>query len=180
MNRDRYEEWVKCSFRFIRDPERDLDLPHQVQLLGIVDADIHGIRKDALFTSDGSTREDADGISLAERAQILAHLWVLGAYEHVRMLSQRIRQEPTLVHDSSAIVVKETKRLFERIRIPLAKREAARKHPSDLPVALPGIGDRGLAWRVADDVIITQEELADAFLHMLGSIKPPQHIESES
>jgi hypothetical protein len=180
MNHARYEEWVNRSFRFARDPERDLDLPHHVQLLGIVDADIHGIRKEDLFAPNGSELEDADGILLAERAQILAHLWVLGAYEYVRTLSQRIREEPNLVHESSVAAVAETKYLFERIRIPLAKREASRKHPSDFSVALPGIGSRGLAWRVAENLVITQEELSDAFLRMLNAIKPAHASTSES
>jgi hypothetical protein len=181
MDRDRYEEWVKCSFRFIRDPERDLDLPHHIQLLGIIDADIHGIRKSELFTEDGSAIEDEDGVLLMERAQILAHLWVLGTYEHIRMLTQRIQENPQLVANSSALVVEETKRIFERIRIPLAKREASRRHSSsDYQVALPGVGSRGIAWKIADNVIVSQEELSDAFLRMLASLKPHQHSENES
>lgn len=181
MDRDRYEEWVKRSFRFIRDPERDLDLPHHIQLLGIVDADIHGIRKSDLFIEDGSAIADENNILLLERAQILAHLWVLGAYEHIRMLSQRIRENPQIVAESSAMVVEETKRIFERIRIPLAKREASRRHASsDYQVALPGVGSHGLAWKIADNAVVSQEELSDVFLRMLASLKPHQRPNNES
>jgi hypothetical protein len=173
MDLGRYEEWVKRSFRFIRDPDRDQGLPHHIQLLGIVDADLRGIRKKDLIDASGRQTEDENGILIQERALIYAHLWVLGAYEFIRMIAQRINEDPKLVEASSIPVINETKLLFTRIRIPLAKLEPASKHgDTDYAVPLPGIGPKGIGWRLNETLIVYQEELSDAFLRMLSSIRP--------
>lgn len=124
MDYERYTDWVKRSFRWIRD-DKDQGLPHHIQLLGIVDAEIRGIRKRDIYQEDGSPKEDAYGIILLEHYEIKAHLWLLGAYELVRVLSQRLRERPELASDESIEKVNEAKRAFERVRIPLAKLEPA-------------------------------------------------------
>lgn len=173
MDLGRYEEWVKRSFRWARDPERDLGLPHHVQLLGIVDAEIHGLRQENFYGDGGRPIEDEYGILVLERAQIRAHLWVLGSYEYVRMITQRVDEDPSLATDEAIAKIKETKLLFARLRIPLAKLEPAGRHiDTDYSVALPGVGPKGLGWKVNDSLIIYQEELSDAFLAMLSAIRP--------
>lgn len=172
MDLERYEEWVKRSFRWARDLDHDLGLPHHVQLLGIVDAEIRGLRHKDFFGEAGSPIEDEYGILVLERAQIRAHLWVLGAYEYVRMLAQRVNEDPSLATDGAILKIKETKLLFARVRIPLAKLEPADCHrETDYAVALPGVGLRGLAWKINDSLVIHQEDLSDAFLAMLSAIR---------
>ncbi len=173
MDKDRYEEWVKRSFRWVRDLNRDLGLPHHVQLLGIVDAEIWGLRRENFFSESGTPIKDEHGILVLERAQISAHLWVFGIYEYVRMLAQRISENPLLATDDAIAKIKETKLLFTRVRIPLAKLEPADRHQeTDYAVALPGVGPNGLGWKINDSLIIYQEELSDAFLAMLSAIRP--------
>lgn len=167
MDYDRYTDWVKRSFRWIRE-EKDHGLPHHIQLLGIVDAEIRGVRENHIYDGDGHPLEDEHGILMLEHYQIKAHLWLLGAYELVRMLSQRLRENPEFASDESIAKVNETKRALERVRIPLAKLEPAGRHKAtDYEVAHPGIGELGIGWQVADGVVIYQEELSDLLYEML-------------
>jgi hypothetical protein len=173
MDLGRYEEWVKRSFRWARDTERDLGLPHHVQLLGIVDAEIRGLRQEHFYGDGACPIEDEYGILVLERAQIRAHLWLLGAYEYVRMIAQRIDEDPSLATEAAIARIKEIKLLFARLRMPLAKLEPAGRHAdTDYSIALPGVGSKGLGWKVNDSLIIYQEELSDAFLAMLSAIHP--------
>ncbi|MHB8623878.1 MAG: hypothetical protein ACYC9J_13945 [Sulfuricaulis sp.] len=176
MNYKRYEDWVRVSFRWVRDPERDEGLPHHIQMLGIEDAELRDIRKPDLYDDQGHPLQDKFGILLLERWQVRAHLWVLGAYELIRMLSQRVREDPALTTEKAANKIRESKRLFERVRVPLAKLEPSRKNRlTDFSVPYAGIGSEGLAWRVADNVIISQKQLSDALWDTLVSIRPREH-----
>lgn len=172
MDHERYSQWVRRSFRWVRE-EKDKHLPHHVQMLGIVDADLRGLRHSDLFDLDGRPLEDEYGILLLERYQIQAHLWLLGAYEFVRMLNQRLRDRPEYASDESIAKVIETKKLFERVRMPLAKLEAAKRFSeTDYEIAYAGIGERGLGWKVADAVVIYQEDLSNALFDMLCHLRP--------
>lgn len=176
MDFDRYDDWVRVSFRWIRDLERDQGLPHHIQMLGIEDAELRNIGKADLFDVHGRPLEDEFGILLLERWQIRAHLWVLGAYELVRMLSQRVREDPSLTTDKAIETIHDTKRLFERVRIPLAKLEPSRRNTlTDFPAAYAGVGVDGLAWKVADGVIISQRQLSDSLWEMFTWIWPKEH-----
>lgn len=175
MNFERYQDWVRVSFRWARDEESAYQVPHYVQTLGIVDAELRGIRKQDLFNPDGSPKEDEFGILKLEHYQIKAHLWVLGAYELVRMISQRVREDESLTTDASIEIIHNSKKQFERVRIPLAKLEASKRNKSDFNIAFAGIGPDGLAWKVADDCIISQEYLSDLLHQMMASIWPREY-----
>lgn len=167
-----YEKWVTKSFRWVRD-QKDTNLPHHVEMLGIVDAELRGIRREDIFDSSGRPIEDSDGILVLERHQIKAHLWVLGAYELVRMISQRLRENEEFAQPESIEKVIETKNLFERIRIPMAKMEASKRHAkTDFEIAYAGIGPKGLGWKVAPNMVIYQEELSDKLYEMFSYMWP--------
>ena len=119
---------MKVSFRWARDEESAYQVPHHVQILGIVDAELRGIRKQDLFNLDDSPKKDEYGILKPEYYQIKAHLWVLGAYELVRMISQRVREDQSLTTDAAIEIIHNTKKEFERVRIPLAKLEAGKRN----------------------------------------------------
>ena len=167
-----YEKWVTKSFRWIRE-EKDSHIPHHVQMLGIVDAELRGIRREDIFDSSGRPVEDSDGILVLERHQIKAHLWVLGAYELVRMISQRLRENEDLARPERVEKVVEAKKLFERVRIPMAKLEPSKRHgKTDFEVAYAGMGPKGLGWKVSPEVIIYQEELSDKLYEMFTYMWP--------
>lgn len=173
MDRERYEDWVRVSFRWVRGPDRDTGLPHHIQTLGIEDAELRDIRKNDFYDDQGKPLEDEFGILLLERWQIRAHLWVLGAYELVRMISERVRKDPSLTTDVAIEKIHETKRQLERVRVPLAKLEPSRRNAlTDFPVAYAGISSEGLAWKVAEGVVITQRQLSDLLWEMFTYIRP--------
>jgi hypothetical protein len=101
----------------------------------------------------------------------LSYLWVLGAYEIIRALDQRSREDEQFLPELKERL-KKLKHEFERIRIPLAKFEAATRHrETDSHIAYPAINtEKGIAWRVSVDVWITRRDLSDSMLELLESI----------
>lgn len=170
MDIELYEKWVAHSFRWIRS-NMDLGLPHHIQMLGIVDSELRGIRRQHIFDDQGRPIEDENGTLVLERYQIKAHLWVLGAYEVVRMISQRLWKDDSLAQEFSIETVQEIKKLFERIRIPLAKLEASKRYKkTDYDVPSAGVGERGIGWQVSNDTIIYQEHLSEQLFFMFSKI----------
>lgn len=77
-----------------------------------------------------------------------SYLWVLGVYELVRTLDQFAKKDDSpLNHMRDEIQT--YKRKINRLRIPLAKMEAASSNPDDSPIAYPGVNRYlGLAWQL--------------------------------
>ncbi|WP_285404890.1 hypothetical protein [Luteibacter sp. ME-Dv--P-043b] len=173
MEYERYSEWVRFAGFVIRRATGGL--PHHLQLLGIVDAELRGIRREHLLGQDGRPLEDAFGILMHERIIIQAHLWVLGVYEFIRMLDERLRDNPALATDASIAMITATKRQFSRLRVPLAKLEPESRHAKeDLVVPLPGMGPAGIAWQLNPDLMVYQEDLSDVLMDMLIALRPRQ------
>ena len=81
----------------------------------------------------------------------------------------------TTLPDESGNRVTTLKRRMERLRIPLAKMETARRFPTDSAIAYPTISrDFGLAWHVAQDTYISRRELSDQLLDFLADLKKRQ------
>jgi hypothetical protein len=98
----------------------------------------------------------------------LSYLWVLGIYEIVRALDHKCRTDVALVAPTQAAEVTRTKIRIERVRIPLAKFEQARRFAMDSAVAYPVLHkDYGVAWLVSRNTLVSREELAQVFLRML-------------
>ena len=138
--------------------------------------DCHLINQDPLSSvlhqeQSSSLREST---RLADRLT-LSYFWVLAAYELVRTLDQRWRTGATTLPDESGNRVAVLKRRMERLRIPLAKMETARRFPVDNTIAYPTISrDFGVAWHIAQDTYITRRELSDQLLDFLADLKKRQ------
>jgi hypothetical protein len=112
---------------------------------------------------------DADSIAIHEHIT-LSYLWVLGAYEFIRTLCDRVsvddlEKTPAEVRE----ILLEVKRRFARVRMPLAKMEAASKHEDeDGPIAYPGMRHGvGVAWKLNANTLVPRRELSDALLESL-------------
>jgi hypothetical protein len=93
----------------------------------------------------------------------LAYLWVLGSYEVLRAMDQRLAGSASTVSPSVAALVNTTKRRFGEVRMPLAKLEA-RGDPKTKSVAVPELRlGVGLLWRLQSHSQITRDELSKAF-----------------
>ena len=140
---------------------------------GLGQLDVALISEDARF----SGLQEREASSLHESCLLtnrftLSYLWVLGAYELVRALDQRCRAKPDTMPAPFRDRLAALKRTVERLRIPLAKMEPARRHPTDSPIAYPALSrDFGVAWQIASDAYITRRELSDGLLNFLTDLK---------
>lgn len=102
-----------------------------------------------------------------------SYLWVLGAYEIVRSLHQRTHAAGLAVMTAEQKkIVRDVKQKFERIRLPLAKFEPARRHrTTDSGIAFPVIHEQlGISWKLAPDAYISREDLAREFRSLLEAL----------
>lgn len=165
MYEERFERWLKVSIGLARfDPF----LPSLVQSLGKMDAtlcetDVSLVEN---YRQGGNANEDYEMI---QGHLTHSYLWILGSYEVIRTLTQSIKENKS---DDPAEVLERfqnAKKRFARLRIPLAKFEAAKAHnKTDFKIAYPGFAYQiGIAWQVSNDVVISRQELSDLFLETL-------------
>ena len=171
MPDDRFQRWVDAA---LVAGAIEPSMTALVQGLGRFDCRL--IEEDARFS--GLNQEQSSSsheiIRLADRLT-LSYFWMLAAYELVRTLDQRWRTGATTLPDESGNRVTTLKRRMERLRIPLAKTETARRFPIDNAMAYPIISrDFGLAWHVAQDTYISRRELSDQLLDFLADLKKRQ------
>ena len=146
-----------------------------IQGLGTMDIELAVF--DAHLVAGFDALDDMSDDKKVAHAQLLtrhithSYLWVLGAYEIVRSIAQRYfegdRKAPDLLG------IKEVKNQFARLRMPLAKYEAAKASSEDSPIAYPAFNrDKGVAWQIGAELFVTREELADALLNLLEHMPP--------
>lgn len=129
-----------------------------------------------LLSKNGSTGSDDNSISEFSEHSMISYLWILGAYEVIRSIDERVDKNrggnPNILGEILNNKVKEVKKKFERIRIPLAKFEPARAHEeTDFDFAYPHIHKSlGISWQVSDNIIIPRKELSDDLLNILLTI----------
>ena len=162
---ERNERWLKVSIGLLRFEEPMMPL---VQQLGRLDVRL--IQADEAWP-DRFFREDMsyeDGTTLHEHIT-LSYLWVLGAYEFIRTLCDRVAADGEQTSEDVRSVLLEAKRRFARIRVPLAKMEPAAKYSDqDSPIAYPGLkAGVGVAWKLNANTVVSRRELSDALLEAL-------------
>ncbi|EFV41826.2 hypothetical protein HMPREF0864_00155 [Enterobacteriaceae bacterium 9_2_54FAA] len=165
MYEERFERWMKVSIGLARfDPF----VTSLVQSLGQMDAnlcetDVNLVEK---YKQGGNANED---YALIQGHLTHLYLWIFGSDEVIRTLTQSIKENKS---DDPVEVLErfqDAKKRFARLRIPLAKFEAAKAYnKTDFKIAYSGFAyDIGIAWQVSDDVVISRQELSDLFLETL-------------
>lgn len=150
-----------------------------IQSLGRLDVKL--IAEDAGFLKDFEIKiNNLEANDLLNDRITISYLWVLGAYESIRTICQRIRENENLVSSDIAEKFNNLKRKFNRLRVPLAKMEPASTHrATDSHIAYPGINiNLGIAWQVAEKTLISRRELSDEFLEVLEAARVDQIRES--
>ncbi|MGE8482269.1 MAG: hypothetical protein ACN6Q5_06645 [Pseudomonas sp.] len=161
---DRFERWIKVSIGLMRFEPHLMGL---VQSLGDMDAKLCGT--DEKLLDDYCQKNISPDYEDIQGHVTQSYLWVLGAYEVVRTLTQRMSEnqcnDPPQVFEN----FRQVKARFARVRVPLAKFEPASIHKkTDSHIAFPGFAfDLGIAWQVSEGVIISRRELSDALLNAL-------------
>jgi hypothetical protein len=101
-----------------------------------------------------------------------AYLWVLGAYEIVRTLSQFSDETKNSALSAHKNEIRVLKHKFELVRVPLAKFEAPRRNPNGYTFAWPIIDkQKGTGWLISEGVYITRRELSDEFLELMKKLR---------
>src|SRR5690349_3358471 len=134
IDQPRYRRWVDASHG-VDDIEPAM-APY-IQGLGKIDAQL--VQQDAAFNALSADERGTfeQSLKLTDRFTV-SRLWVLGAYEVVCALDQRVHGSPPLLTKRQRERVRGTKRAFARVRMPLAKLEPASAHGSDYASAQPG------------------------------------------
>ena len=158
----RIERWVNASFATVQFEQFMV-----VAIQGLGRLDVSLVEGDESFLADFEQNKNSldESLKLNERFT-LSYLWVLGGYELVRTICQRIKESRVGSPDEVASSFGELKKEFSRLRIPLAKMEPASTHKNtDSHIAYPALNtQKGIAWQVAQDVFITRRDLADRLL----------------
>ena len=167
MDQERWRRWVSAAHAVARI-DKWLLVP--VQGIGRLDAKL--VLTESRIIDDRNWSNETETFEFND-AFTLSWLWVLGCYEIVRTAYQRCRSDQGLVDAVVKEEINRVKRLFERIRMPLAKLEPANRHrATDWRVAFPGVDRKhGIAWRLGELTWINRRELSDAMLGLLESMK---------
>jgi len=162
----RFERWLKVSVGMARFEPHMMPLVQQLGRLDaqLIDADSRWIE---ITRSQQATPEQGDDL---HRHITQSYLWVLGAYELVRTLSQKMNAGVDSVPGNVREAFHGLKKRFARIRMPLAKMEAVSGFSEeDSHIAYPGIHqNRGVAWQLNPTTIISRRQLSD---EMLGALE---------
>lgn len=162
MDLQRRGEWIDVSGKL---ECIDIFLVSAVQGLGTVDAKLIVEDKKILQGKPSNPAGDlSDHLTQA-------YLWVLGAYEIARTLSQVADQDPEKPLAAKKEQFRQLKHQFELVRVPLAKFEAARKNPTGYSFAYPAFSPSdGTGWVIGQNQFITRRLLSDRFLSELTEL----------
>lgn len=137
----RYHRWVNASH--IAAKYEPFMVP-SIQGLGRLDHDLY--EQDGLLTANPMALSSDSDLGALSYHITMSYLWVLGAYEIIRSMQQR-NKEGGLNDEKLAALL----RKFERLRMPLAKFEPAKRHKkTDSQIAYPALNELyGIAWQVS-------------------------------
>ncbi|TVU88323.1 hypothetical protein [Vreelandella titanicae] len=166
MTQDRYARWIKASHSLAKIEVFMIPL---IQQLGRFDCQL--IDGDTAFLQmpESLRATEQEMLNFNDRMG-LSYLWVIGAYELIRTINQRLKNE---CFETEA---RQVKQQFNRLRVPLAKMEAAGRSPEDSHIAYPAFNmPHGAAWQLTQDEFITRKELSDSLLDFVEQFAAHHH-----
>lgn len=165
---NRNQRWVYASFGLAK-----LEVFSIVDVQEIGRLDCRCIEEDKRICSNLGNASELEKNLLRDNDHFLfSKLWVLGAYELLRVIRVRCKKDPNLLSPDLVIKIELLESKFLRLRVPLAKKEPQRKHQTDSGIAYPTIHQKyGFGWRVSEDIVITRRELSEELLQCLEEIR---------
>jgi hypothetical protein len=183
---NRFTRWITDSFGLAKadkwlNQERNLgsnvELVYQLQGLARLDfelqANLSGVAA-AIEAQTKATDVIPDAALLAlQRHLYQSFLWVLAAYELIRTLDQVCSADETIYGPALSKEIKDFKHYIERLRVPLAKLVAAKRHRnSDFPRAYPVlVNGKDVAWQVHPSTTISRQDLSDRLLLLMEKLR---------
>lgn len=155
----RLHRWVNASHTAAK---YETFMVISIQGLGRLDHDLY--EQDKLISENPEALSLGGDLGALSYHITMSYLWVLGAYEVLRSIRQRIKESGSQDEALTTLL-----RKFERLRMPLAKFEAATRHKeTDSRIACPALNSQhGIAWQVSESTFISRGELANEFLALL-------------
>ena len=135
--------------------------------------------QDELIIQTFGKKDLYPNLSALEDFLTLSQLWVFGAYEFLRSLQQYLEAKKDLVDENKFEAVRDMKIKFERIRIPLAKLEPAKRfsNSDDVPkgaLVLSNARDKGWCWKLNEEQYVWRKELGEDLLCFLDLFPTPK------
>lgn len=134
---------------------------------------LEGNEKEKYFLKNPSERMAKQNLYETDTLLFFSHLWVLGIYEILRALDQKVRKNQSILNQIQNTALKNSKNLFERIRIPMAKFESPKRFVNDSGISYPVMNPSfGIGWAISHEDIIPLENLTrglDNFIETLNS-----------
>jgi len=171
------QQWVTASFVVDKSYPLQFLLP-QIQWLGMLDENIRQWETRNLEDPSAPNRTSDTAIMELSYWYFLSYLWVLGAYEVIRTLSQKVKdiqkvKKTRIFRKEIVRKLAETRDFFAEARVPLAKLEPRRLKDHTTAIAFPMIfPEKGFGWRISSDISqpgrdISRRELSNAFLDLI-------------
>lgn len=168
MEKTRYSEWIDNSIGLMHI---EMLLVGNAQGLGILDVDL--IEEFTKLKINSQLDEDR----LKKLRHItLSELWVMGAYELIRLINE-INKQRNFLKENTKEKLKKTLTIFTEVRIPLTKfQKQGKEKRLYSKIATKNIFDpyKGVGWNFYDGKnkeIFYRKDLGDLFLELLKEIK---------
>ncbi len=168
MDEARNQRWVGGSFALAMFEKFMVPVAQQ---LGRLDCQL--LAEDQRYMAlSQDNRETIEEAIRFDHQLTMSYLWVLGAYELVRTVDQRARDNLALLGSDQRDAITQVKQRFARLRVPLAKMEpAAAFRDTDTAIAYSAlVRDHGIGWLIGSTGI-TRKELADDLLALLDKLR---------
>lgn len=162
MDTNRWSEWINSSFCLAQiEPFMIID----AQGLGMLDAEL--VEEYANLNAKYQSEQD---LLKRNRHFVVSRLWVIGAYELVRSIDERIEKINDRIGDETRKKLAETLTNFTKLRIPLAKFQTSGKKERQIarPIWFPSMG---VGWKLENDLIFSRKNLGDSLLELLNLLK---------
>jgi len=175
----RLDTWIWASHR-LNKIENAITFVPFIQMLGVYDKQL--IEFDRIIIQPNFSGSLSDHFEFSR-------LWIFGCYEITRAIYDRCRRKkpknkpqflnyPKCSSDELDSEVLETKNYIGRLRMPLAKFEAAWGHESDLsdpPYYI--VSNVGAGWILSHKDAISRRQISDKFLTLLLKISDNNFLE---
>jgi len=167
MDKNRYSKWIDNSqnLKWI-----DIILIGEAQGLGKLDVELI----EEFSKLKINSRIDKERIA-KNRHMVLSQLWVMGAYELIRLINEIIKMQ-NKINCEAKLKLKEVLTIFTEIRIPLTKFKKSGKTKLYSQVTWPYYDSKkGIGWKLIDGKsktkIIYRKDLGDSLLELLKQLK---------
>jgi len=175
MGKNRYTEWIDNSdgLRYV-----DLLLIGNAQGLGILDVEL--IQEFPKIRIDSQLEEDRQK---KLRHITLSELWVMGAYELIRLIDNIIQNDKDTFSRETKQKLKDKLSIFTQVRIPLVKFKQRGKNELYSGITVPKFDlVNGLGWKIhysnkskIETKEVLRKDLGDDLLELLKSINIDIH-----